>query len=481
MLFRSKTTWESQIDQMVSFCKNTVLLNEQLGTRIWDSLSVLREYVGKKDSVKFSDVAEELIPSLYEAMDLRGMIDVEEDGYRFFSSKSGFLSLEYTKMNLSMLSATDPAMEAYDKASVMCDPGKKVFCTLGCELGYLAWQMYEVSDRSMDIFIYETDKKKIEYAKSYGVLDWIDSDKLHITILEDPKKLFNDMLDRHLTPIEEQHTSFYIEGDLFEQLTGVERDMATEILQNVGTELNFGGLIERNFYLNYKNVSKTVADIDSSLLSNKWIVVGGGPSVDYNIDYLKERKGSSVIIAASTILKRLLNEGVKPDYVVAIDMFSKLYKHMEGIEDTDIPLIMSDFVNWRFGKKYLGEKFLIPTEGRFFSKYIYKAAKTEPWNAPSTVTTAAIEVAIGLGAKSIDLVGVDLAFPGGYSHADGTVDHKKISKNTCIKVPAVNGGMVETSLILKAFLSEIERMIKANPGVTFHNKSQYGALIKGCI
>lgn len=472
--------WNKQIEQMVSYCKKTVTWDEELGNKIWMQFSLLRDYIGAKDSVRISDLIEEIIPQLYNAMTLRGSIDVEEGDYRLFSSKSGFLSIENTRMGLAFVSTIDPAMEAFEKASVMCGPAKKVFCTLGCELGYLAWQMYEVSDKSMDIFVYENDPIKIEYAKAYGVLDWIDNEKLHIIVEKDIKKLFHDMINRHLTIDNEMQTSFYIEGDLFEYLSGAERDIATEIIQNLGTELNFLGIIERNFYQNYREVSKTVEDIDRSNLSSEWIIVGGGPSVDYNIDFLKEQKGKSVIIAASTIAKRLLSENVKPDFIIAIDMVARLYDHMEGIENADIPIIMSDYVNWRFGKKYTGEKYLLPTEGKFFSEEIYKAAKIKTCNAPSTVTAAAIDVAARLGARTINLVGVDLAYPGDYSHAKGTIDYNQVDKKDCIKVRSIDGGMVETSLILKAFLKEIEIIIKNYPNIVFNNKSKHGALIMGC-
>lgn len=472
--------WNEQIEQIVSFCKQTATWDEKLGAQIWDLIIALKDYIDAKDSVRMADLIEEIIPLLYDAMALRGNIDVEEGDYRFFSSKSGFLSIENTKLKQVMVSAKDPAFEAFEKASVMCNPSRKVFCTFGCELGYLAWQMYEVSGKSLDIFVYEDDPQKIEYARSYGVLDWIDEDKLNIIVENDTKKLFNEMINRHLTLENEMLTSFYIEGDLFEHLSGAERNLAVEILQNLGTELNYIGAIERNFYLNYKSVSKTVDDIDRSELGCNWIIVGGGPSVDYNIDYLKEEKGKSVIIAVSTIVKRLLNEAVRPDYIIAIDMVEKLYKHIEGIEDIGIPLIMSDYVNWRFGEKYKGEKYLIPTDGKFFSKELYRAANIKPWNAPGTVTSAAIDVVVRLGAKTITLVGVDLAYPGNYSHAGGTLDYQEINKEGCIKVPAVNGGEVETTLFLKAFLREIEWMIRNNPGVSFYNKSKYGALIQGC-
>lgn len=472
--------WEEQIDKMVAFCKKTALWNDALGTKIWESLSLLRTYISNLDSIKVADTIERILPDLYEAMSLRGAIDVEEGGYRFFSSKSGFLSMENTRQGLLLSSTVDPAFEAFEKATTMCTPGKRTFCSLGCELGYLAWQIFEVSDHSADVFIYEDDQAKIEYAKSFGVLGMIDDDKLHTITKADANALFGNMLDNHLTPEKETQTIFYIQSDHLEHLSAENRNMAVEILQNLGSELNFMPMIERNFYMNYSSGIKCIDKVDRSEIHDEWIVVGGGPSVDYNIDFLKDRIGKCTIIAATTIIKRLLKDEVKPDFIIAIDMQRRTYGHLEKIEDDSIPLIMYDFANWKFGEKYGGDKYLVPSSGYFFSKEIFKAAGIVPWNAHGTVTAAAIDVAIQFGAKAISLVGLDLAYPEKFSHAKETMDYAAVDKGGCIQVPAVNGGMVDTDLEMKSYIREIEEIITHNKNVIFYNMSRNGALIRGC-
>ncbi len=473
--------WKEETEALASFCKRTVSWNEQLGMHIWNELSEIRYCIASKESIRAADRIEKLIPSLYEAMQLRGAIDVEEGDYRLFSSKTGFLSIVNQSANIELVGTIDPAWEAFEKASVLYEPGKKVFCSFGCELGYLAWQMFEVSDEYVDIYIYETEEKFVEYARNYGVLDWIPDEKVNIVINKDATSLFHEMINTHFGSDTESLTAFYIEGDRFNLLSGSERDLALEILQNVGTSLNFNQLVERNFYRNHSSVNQYIDEMVCSKDTNEWIVVGGGPSVDYNLDYIKQESNRCNIIAATTVVKRLLSEGIRPDYLIAIDMQTRTFNHLIGMEDSDIPIIISDCANWKFSELYRGEKYLIPTGDMFFSRELYKNAGITPWNIPGTVVGAAIEVAIKKGAGKISLVGLDFSFPTGKTHANGMMDQEDIIEENCIKVPSVCGGFVNTDLTMKSYIGDVENIVMNNKNVSFCNRSKNGALIRGCI
>ena len=62
----------------------------------------------------------------------------------------------------------------------------------------MAYQMYMLSKESIDIYIYDVDRKMVDYALSYGVLDRIPEERLHIVINPNPNGLLSDakeMLD----------------------------------------------------------------------------------------------------------------------------------------------------------------------------------------------------------------------------------------------------------------------------------------------
>ena len=86
--------WEQQAESVVSFSKRTLEWDQNLGAKIWNEINVIRESILKHELSGIADGIEELIPVLYEAMALRGTIDVSEGDYRLYSSKGGFLCIQ---------------------------------------------------------------------------------------------------------------------------------------------------------------------------------------------------------------------------------------------------------------------------------------------------------------------------------------------------------------------------------------------------
>ncbi|WP_029232825.1 motility associated factor glycosyltransferase family protein [Butyrivibrio sp. VCB2006] len=474
------STWDKQTPTMASFCRRTAEWDNELGNTIWEVILSTSDYIKHLNLSKAADEIEALIPNLYQAMSLRGPIDVTDDPYRLFSSQSGFLCLQDTRSGLQFCSNLDPAYEAYEKANTLCTPMTEVFCTFGCGLGYMAWQIYEVSDHMADIYIYETDAKRVAYAREYGVLDWIPKDKIHVITGSDISQLINAVINTHLSEGQELFTTFYIEHEMLDAIESANSTLAAAIGEKNATTANFLKNVERNFYSNYENTPPLIDAIDKSVLPHEWIVVGAGPSLDYNIDYIKSKKGSSTIIAATTAVKRLLKEDIVPDLTIAIDMQERTYSHLEGVDTSLLTLIISDCANWKFKKFHKGNVYMIPTNGNYFSSLTYKTGNIKCREIRGTVTAVAAEVAAFLGAEKIDLVGLDLAYPGGQTHASGTMDNKAADNSNYILTKSVDGQMVNTTALFESYRHEMEAIIAQNPQVSFYNKSKYGAYIKGC-
>ena len=163
-----------------------------------------------------------------------------------------------------------------------------------------------------------------------------------------------------------------------------------------------------------------------------------------------------------------------------MDMLNRTYGHMEGLSEENIPLFIADTANWQFAKKYKGEKYIIPCNNLYLTKIFYETKGIKPWKAMGTVVSFAIQLALFFSAGSIELIGVDLAFPNNVSHASQTMDYKEIDCDNSLKVDSVDGGKVSTSGELITYIKEIEGLIAENKNVSFFNRSRYGALIKGC-
>lgn len=444
----------------------------------WDSAKgselnkLVSESVETTDCVLLGDIIEhEMIPLLEESMKQWGEIrtENEEGDFLFVSSASGFLTLKDLKRNHYFHSMVDPMWEARKQAEKIFVPSKNVYSVRGCGLGYLIYQLYEISNGSAMIYVYERDERIIEYALKYGVLDWIPKDNLKITVDESPLSF--------LERAENDDVKFYI----FEPEIWREEEAVRAILEKLRILYNGYKIFEReeeiNYYSNLRSKSKMISEFDVSGLNKDFILIAGGPSLDENMDFLRENQGKRTLLAVGTVFKKLLNSGIVPDLVVFLDPQERIYGQIEGAEQSRVPMLLALTAYWKLARNYKGDKYLIPLtnleEGKGFEEY------KDAWESVGTVTALGLEAAIRFGAEQIYLVGVDLAYPGGVSHATGTMDYTEKKLDGLIPTESNDGTTVYTDMAFLSYREQIEEKIEKTPWISYYNMSRTGAKIAG--
>ena len=98
--------------------------------------------------------------------------------------------------------------------------------------------------------------------------------------------------------------------------------------------------------------------------------------------------------------------------------------------------------------------------------------------ASGTVIHAAVDLAVQMGARDVVFCGVDLAYPGGASHAQGAVAHE-VRAVKALTVESVTGAPVQTAVNLLGYLRDLEHYISVQSHVRFSNTSPSGAKIAG--
>lgn len=420
----------------------------------------------------------ELLPLIYEYMKKYNSIEVEDGGYLLKSTDSGFLTIQDTETGEFLHDTYDPMIEAEKVVDVLYDPRVEKFVLYGSGLGYLAYKLWKKSGEATKITIIEDDSQIIEYARHYGVLDWIDEGCLDIWCIPDANKAIEafykevDLTDEsrvtYVTPYKKKKYKEAYGGKFLALVYRIEHIWVSR------------GINDTNLWKNRKLQHRSFGEFYEKLKGDEWIVVAAGPSLNYSMDFIKENAGKRKIIAVNTVLRRFCKEGILPDLSVAADPFGQIPEHLDGIEDytKDIPLIADWLLCWKYSYRYQGEKCFIPTPAGECIKE-YNPGNDEVWDVFGTVSALAIEAAIRLGAKKIFLTGLDLAFPGGEVHAKD-MPHEKIQyKAEAMMVPSVDGGMVETTPVFNDFRMGIEEIIARNQRIEFINMSKDGAFIKG--
>ena len=188
------------------------------------------------------------------------------------------------------------------------------------------------------------------------------------------------------------------------------------------------------------------------------VLLGGGPSLDEIIPWLKTNRDRVVILAVSRICRRLQECSLTPNLVFSVDpqlisfdiskeLFhfwrNTLFVHAYHVSP---PLL----AQWRGKSVFSGPRFPWKT---------HLNVDTLPAAGP-TVTNTALASAVAMGFSQVLLAGVDLCFSReGYSHAQGSNEHKLGPElgEMGIKILTNGGWMAETRPDYASAMSMIER------------------------
>ena len=473
--------WQQYSSVILGMCENIAKLDRNLANEIFGIVERACEHT--KGAVRnyclMADMLEQMIPLLYRALALFGKIDVDDGEYRIFSTDSGYLSIEEMSSNRIIHSTIDPVEEANEHASRLYHPKQRQFRLLGCGLGYLALALYKKSQGSIVIYIYDLDVKMINYAFDYGVLSYIPDDNIKIYVCDDEKELLDAYFEDHKEGFKGEF-GYYCDEITYYKFKNKDVKSIIDRFNTINdTNSLFAELVDVNFNNNIRNAEPYL--FRKNIICERWMVIGAGPSVDEQIQFIKDSRSEYKIVAVTTIYKRLLDEGINPDVIVALDPQGRTYNHMKDVDDSKALMCISATANWRFARYYRGDKCLVMPTGNGMIEEYCSVRNIEMWDVGSTVTEMAIEVAFKLGATEIALIGADLAYPGEKTHASGTMDETIVKQDGLLTIPSVDGGMVRTSKHFNYYREEIERKILRMSNVRIINYSNNGAFIKGTV
>lgn len=139
------------------------------------------------------------------------------------------------------------------------------------------------------------------------------------------------------------------------------RDEINEKLKNDP----FIKLWENNYYTNYNNGKfSNEKTRPLSFLTNTQpysnvpiVLVGAGPSIDENVQHLKEFKDNCIIFCADINIFTLLEKDIKPDFVVTIDPHEILSASWHDQDTSNLTLVCPTTVNPKLTNMWQGNIF----------------------------------------------------------------------------------------------------------------------------
>jgi len=254
-----------------------------------------------------------------------------------------------------------------------------------------------------------------------------------------------------------------------------------------GFEELFGTMPYRN---SIRNLEKMFQSSSLKALKNKFagctaLIVGAGPSLELDIEYIKKNRDRLIIISAGSSIQSLSHFGIKPHFCVSMDPGASNGRVYEGLDVEELSLIYVPQIYHGVLERNFEQLFYTFFENDPIIDYIFPDVDPElRMRANNSVTGTAIQVAAYIGAKTIMFAGQDLSFPNNQYYASGAkhINAESLeskAKKGYLDVENVNGSINTTNLSMRSALEDIERLVGSLQKVEFVNTSSLGAKIKG--
>jgi len=312
---------------------------------------------------------------------------------------------------------------------------------------------------------------------------------LQRTIAQIQKNILFVDLPSYRNAFPEQHSAFL---KLFQEIVSERRS-------SLATNVAFEKRWILNSLLNFKTVLETpniLAERAGHFKNQPAILVAAGPSLDYEIENLRQIKenGQAYIFSVGSAVNSLLSAGIRPHAQCTYDPTEanqqKVFAHITKEKITDIPLIFGSSVGFEVLQNYPGTSLLhMITSQDTISSYLLKLDNNTQLDgvkdAPS-IAVVTIQLLYKLGFNPIILVGQNLAYADNKHYAEGIsyasgmrIDPAKTEG--LIQVKGVDGSQVYTSNSFNRMRLNMEQFIQAMTDIEVINTTRGGADIKGTI
>lgn len=220
---------------------------------------------------------------------------------------------------------------------------------------------------------------------------------------------------------------------------------------------NFKRLFQNNFRENVVHCNGYVDELKERFEGKNAIVVAAGPSLDRNIHLLRNLPDHTVVVAVGTVFRKMIQLGIEPDYVVFLDAQKHMIHQIAGLEDKQIPIIVSASACKGLAMHYQGPKYLVCQEG--YDKAVSYAGERgyQVYASGGSVSTIALDICLRLGCKEVAYIGLDLAYTGGLSHATATLDYCETQTDDMVEIEGYDGGKVPATKLFLIYKEWIEK------------------------
>lgn len=342
----------------------------------------------------------------------------------------------------------------------------------GLGLAYHIKELLELDD-SIKITVIESDINVIQLACAFSnIKDILQSDQV---------KLYYDPLFKQLTSSIQtinENKKFVIHYSSLRNIkdTGT-RERLEDYFISYSSINNQLHNLNNNFKNNILQGDECVDSLQDIFFEKDLYIIAAGPSLDKNfmeLKEVKERNPNAIVLATGTVFKKLIENGIQPDYIIIIDANPEVLNQIENFETGEIPLLYLSTVYHKVPRIYSGKKYIIFQEGYQKAEEYAKKKSYHLYQTGGSVSTTALELGIQFRCRRIIFLGLDLAYSNNMDHASGTSSVNQIKSANLRKVTDINGNRVYTVKSLDIYRRWIERRIQGLKHIDFIDATEGG-------
>lgn len=317
-----------------------------------------------------------------------------------------------------------------------------------------------IGDERIELFFYHKQAKEIKQ-RIYSVLGWGNLSTIIRAIHPGYEKVYPVQILDYIEVVRRlfEQIRVYYDTNIFYSKVG---------LANVINALQY---VRKSNYINEL--------IDIFPEGYPAIVVSAGPSLQKNMEHLRQLKDKAFVLVVDTAVKVMEENQIPYDAIVLIDP----KKPAEFLTDypscREKPLFcltesQTAILDFHTGRKiWLPEPVLLE---RIYKRNGYAFVKHD---SGGSVATMATEVARIVGCTTIILMGQDLAYQGELTHAGREKPMGEEREYKSVWIDGVYEEKVRSRWDWIYFLHWFEKFIGDNPDITLVDATEGGALIHG--
>lgn len=212
---------------------------------------------------------------------------------------------------------------------------------------------------------------------------------------------------------------------------------------NSATLSRFGRLWVRNLA---RNVAAIVRYPGISLAEKVFsgvpaVILAAGPSLDAVLDHLEAIRERCILVCVDTALRSVLGRGIEPDFVVVVDPQYWNARHLDRCVSPS-SILVSEAAVWPTVLRSNFAATIFCSSLYPLGRYIEDRVGDPKGilGAGGSVATSAWDFARILGCQPLFMAGLDLAFPGGRTHAKASLFEQRALHSGSRLSPASSAG-----------------------------------------